>query len=156
MTTLLLLWSICVAAAQPTLEPLTWLAGDWVRDDGQTRSEEHWMPPSGDSMVGMFRLQEGGETKFVELLTIVVKGEHVALRIRHMTSELSIWQSEVDGPVVFTLASMSPSKAVFASPSDDVRELHLERLAANEMRVRLVFAEEGKVVDYPFTRVAKP
>ncbi len=147
------LLTIALAMASPSFDDLSWLAGQWLRVEDDSRAEEHWMAPSGDSMVGMFRLQnETGETVFVELLTIVRSGEHLALRIRHMTPELGIWESEKDGPVVYTLASITPDKAVFANPADDVRELIFEKLGPKQMRIRLVFAEPGKVVDYPFVR----
>ena len=62
----------CLAAALTAadLQSLAWLAGRWVNDDKGTLSEEIWSPPSGDAMMGTWRMVAGGKTRIYELLVL--------------------------------------------------------------------------------------
>ncbi|HQN07120.1 MAG TPA: DUF6265 family protein, partial [Thermoanaerobaculia bacterium] len=44
------------AAVAASLADVGWLSGKWVVENGETYSEEWWSAPSGDSMVGAWRL----------------------------------------------------------------------------------------------------
>ena len=64
----LVVWAFAVgASADPAaaagIGDLTWMAGRWVDDSGGDVSEETWLPPSGDCMVGMWRWVGGGKAK---------------------------------------------------------------------------------------------
>lgn len=51
------------------LEKLGWMAGCW-RTAGNEVTEEHWMAPSGGTMIGMSRTVRGGRTTGYEFLQI--------------------------------------------------------------------------------------
>ncbi len=138
--------------AKPQVTSLKWLQGHWVDIDEGRRADEHWGVPSGDSMVGMFRLQEAGITKFVELQTIVPEGRHLILRIRHMSAQLEPWKSEADGPLRYTSSKIREGEAVFDHATDKVKRIVYRRVGANGLLIRLIFREGRKVMDFKFTR----
>jgi len=59
--------------AKPTLAGLAWMAGHWVGGEGGDLSEETWLAPEGDSMLGMWRYVAGGKTRIFEILTITAE-----------------------------------------------------------------------------------
>jgi hypothetical protein len=53
------------------LSKLSWLAGSWVQKKDGVETEEHWIEPKGDLMLGVARtVRAGGKTSF-EFLRIV-------------------------------------------------------------------------------------
>ena len=54
-----------------TLEDVEWLAGSWTGSAFGERFEEVWNPPSAGSMVGLFKLYDGDEVSFYEILLII-------------------------------------------------------------------------------------
>lgn len=66
------------SATTPTLESLSWMAGHWRRAEGDERSEELWLPPAGDLMLGLGRSVAGGQTQFFEYLRIEARDGKIA------------------------------------------------------------------------------
>lgn len=91
---------------------LGWIAGHWVDESGGDLSEETWGPPSGDCLVGMWRLVIGGKAKLYELLTITAEPEGVVLRLRHFDRSGVGWEDK-EHPLVLKLVRSKQNEAVF-------------------------------------------
>jgi hypothetical protein len=100
------------AAVAASLADVAWLAGGWVVEKGETYSEEWWSAPSGDSMVGAWRLSLSGRAKLFELLTLMEEEGRVVLRIRHFDAKGVAWE-EKDRPLVLPLVEKGTRRAVF-------------------------------------------
>lgn len=106
------------AAVASSLADVGWLSGKWVVEDGGTYSEEWWSAPSGDSMVGAWRLSRSGRAKLFELLTLIEEEGHVVLRIRHVDAKGVAWE-EKDRPLVLPLVEKGAGRAVFEGPEGE-------------------------------------
>ncbi len=100
------------AAIAASLADVAWLSGGWVVEKGETYSEEWWSAPSGDSMVGAWRLSVSGRAKLFELLTLMEEEGHVILRIRHVDAKGVAWE-EKDRPLVLPLVEKGARRAEF-------------------------------------------
>lgn len=106
------------AAIAASLADVAWLSGGWVVETGETYSEEWWSAPSGDSMVGAWRLSQSGRAKLFELLTLVEEEGRVVLRIRHVDAKGVAWE-EKDRPLVLPLVEKGAWRAVFEGPEGE-------------------------------------
>lgn len=106
------------AAVAASLADVGWLSGKWVVENGETYSEEWWSAPSGDSMVGAWRLSRSGRAKLFELLTLMEEEGHVVLRIRHVDAKGVSWE-EKDRPLVLPLVEKGAGRAVFEGLEGD-------------------------------------
>ncbi|HRY44137.1 MAG TPA: DUF6265 family protein [Thermoanaerobaculia bacterium] len=100
------------AAIAASLADIAWLSGGWVVEKGETYSEEWWSAPSGDSMVGAWRLSISGRARLFELLTLMEEEGRVVLRIRHFDAKGVAWE-EKDRPLVLPLVEKGTRQAVF-------------------------------------------
>ncbi len=67
-----LLWSSMPAAAvKMDIQSLAWIAGCWQTTSGGTVVDEHWLPPRGDSMLGMSRTVRDGKLVGYELILLI-------------------------------------------------------------------------------------
>jgi hypothetical protein len=104
-----------VAGAEPpaaTIDDLAWIAGRWQGEALNGRFEETWNRPSGGTMVGMFKLVRDEGAAFYEILTIVPRGESLALRLKHFTADLVGWE-EKDQAIEFPLVKLTDREAYF-------------------------------------------
>lgn len=106
------------AAIAASLADVAWLSGGWVVETGETYSEEWWSAPSGDSMVGAWRLSVSGRAKLFELLTLREEEGRVVLRIRHVDAKGVAWE-ERDRPLVLPLVEKGERRAVFEGREGD-------------------------------------
>ena len=90
-----------------TVASLAWLAGCWRTADGV--SEECWMPPRAELMVGMHRDVREGRPPFYEALRIEVSGGEVVYVASPKGQETT----------TFSVESASGQKVVFANPTHD-------------------------------------
>ena len=95
-----------------SLDNLAWLAGVWEGPGFEGRVEEHWTAAQGESMVGMFRLVVAGQTRVVQLMTIVEQEPGVILSLNHFTPQLQRWEREKE-PLRFLLTELTEARAVF-------------------------------------------
>ncbi len=95
-----------------SVDPLSWLVGQWIGEDADQLIEEHWSTPQGEALMGMFRFIRAGEPRFYEFMTIAVEGQEVVLRIKHFNPGLTGWE-EKDESVIYPLVRADSGKAVF-------------------------------------------
>ncbi len=126
-----------------TLADLAWLAGNWIGEEGETTIQEHWSAAEGNSMMGMFRLVQGGQVVFYEFMSIEQEDAGPVLRIKHFDPGLVGWEEKADS-VVFHLQQIEDRRAVFQTHvdgqpeslvfvrEDDQLTLTLEKPAENQ------------------------
>ncbi len=95
-----------------TLENLAWLEGNWTGPGFEGTVEEHWSAPAGKSIVSLFRLVIAGQTRVLELRTLLEEEKAVILRLNHFTPALRRWEREQE-PLVYQLVGLTSSRAVF-------------------------------------------
>jgi hypothetical protein len=131
VTAALLLCSCATARPSPDapspLAPLAWISGTWVGGEAGTHLEESWSEAKGNSMLGGFRMLEGGAPQFYELMTLEREGEHTLLRLKHFGPGLVAWEEKDEAPT-FRLAAVTGSEATFENVgTDQVRRIRYER-----------------------------
>jgi hypothetical protein len=95
----------------PSLEPLAFLAGTWVHEEGPTAWEETWSTPTGDSMTGMTKQLDVEGTRLYEMQAIEVNdGGTPVLMIRHFGRGLEPSESERGGAATFPLSDLRIEK----------------------------------------------
>ena len=79
-----------------TLADVAWLVGSWTGTAFGQRFEAVWNPPSAGSMVGLFKLYEGDEVSFYEILLLIEEQESLAIRVKHFSAEFVAWEDKPD------------------------------------------------------------
>lgn len=81
----------------PSLEKLDWLAGCWGEESSARKTEEQWMTPLGNSMMGMSRTVADGKTVEFEYLRIEERdGRLVYTALPSGQKETTFTQTEID------------------------------------------------------------
>lgn len=116
---------LCLSVTAPAGEPpdtniiqLHWLAGHWVDSSEGNLSEETWVAPSGDCMVGMWRLVVNGKARVYELLTITQEEDSVVMRLRHFDRAGVGWEDK-EHPLLLRLTEMGTNMALFQGPGTE-------------------------------------
>ena len=95
------------------LDDLAWLVGSWLEKKPGVETEEHWIAPNGDVMLGVNRtVRESGKTSFE------------FLRIARTPTGISYFASPGGRPatefkLVETVQTESHKKVTFANPEHD-------------------------------------
>lgn len=76
------------------LSDLSFMMGLWQADWNGGMGEEHWSPPSGDSMIGTFRFVKDGKGRFYELMVIEQTTHGPVLRLKHFNAGLIGWEDK--------------------------------------------------------------
>ena len=129
-----------------TIDRLAWLSGCWARDEGGTGSEEHWMQPSGGTMLGMNRFVRYGQTVAFEFMRIY-ENEGKSLTLLASPSQQS--------SVSFELSTIGPSEVVFENPDHDFPHRIMYRLVKPGRllgRIEGISRGEYRTIDFPMTR----
>ncbi len=106
----------------PSLDDLVWLAGSWHGEGLGGELEEYWTLASGGTMLGVFRLVVDDKVRVIEYVLITQEEDRIAFRFKHFRTDYTTW--EEDGPLEFTLISVSEREAIFHS---DVSDQHAPR-----------------------------
>jgi len=65
-----------------TLEDVSWFVGSWTGDAFGSTFEEVWNPPSAGSMIGMWKLLDGDQVNFYELMLLVEEEGSLSIKVR--------------------------------------------------------------------------
>jgi hypothetical protein len=118
----------------PALAPVAWLTGAWVAGNvGEPRTEEHWIPPSGGSMIGVNRTTMEGRTVFFEYL-----------RIERAEDGGLVYLASPKGrqpATPFRMVDSSPGRVIFENPDHDYPQRITYR---RKGETRLVMRIEGE------------
>ena len=144
----LLLVAAAPAAAQD-VQSLSWLAGCWISTPGDRVVEEQWMPPRGDSMVGMSRSSRRDSLRGHEL--VVIRSGPSGLVYRAYPSG----QASAEFPLLET----APGRVVFEDPQHDFPQRIGYRLARPDSLLAWI---EGSMdgamrrIEFPYGRASCP
>jgi hypothetical protein len=70
-----LAFSASALAAPPRATDFKWISGCWGYDSGGSSYEEHWLAPSGNSLLGIAHRDADGFTRDFDYLRIVTSGD---------------------------------------------------------------------------------
>ena len=84
------------ARPHATLEDAAWLAGSWAGTAFGKSFEEVWNPPSAGSMVGFFKLLDGEQVSFYEIMLITVEDDTLSLKVKHFSADFTAWEDKPD------------------------------------------------------------
>ena len=130
----------------PSFEKLAWIAGCWQGQMGSGKTQEQWMKPEGDSMLGMSRTVVKGRTPFFEFPQIKRDGEDLVYIARPQGKE----------PTPFKLVKLNESAAVFENLQHDFpQRITYQRQIDGSLIATLEGEANGKAkrVDFPMQRV---
>lgn len=97
------------------LSQIAWLAGQWSGTGvNGNPAHEAWLPPSGDTMVGVF-VQENGEggLMFTEHMYLREVDGTITLSLKHFNPDLTGWE-ERDDMLTWRLLSLEHCAAYFS------------------------------------------
>lgn len=96
-------------APKPTIDVVSWLAGNWRLQRDGTVIDEQWMAPAGGGMIGMSRTVTDGEEDGFEFLQI------------RTTKEGLVYIARPSGQreTTFKLAMWSDRQVIFENPKHD-------------------------------------
>lgn len=97
---------------EATIKDIAWIAGHWEGEMFDGVAEEVWSPPSGNSMMGMYKLMKNGEVVFYEFLVIVMANNDPVLRLKHFDSDFNGWE-EKDKYIEFPFIKCSENEIEF-------------------------------------------
>lgn len=124
------------------LSQIEWVAGKWEGEALGGKFEEVWGKPSGNSIMGMFKLVRDGEVVFYEFITIVEEDDTLSLRLKHFDKSLVGWE-EKDKYVEFPFVSLSESELVFQG-------LRFKRIGDDQMQIRVKVKSDSEVQELEF------
>jgi hypothetical protein len=79
-----------------TLNDVSWLVGNWSGEAFGSTFEEGWNPPSAGSMIGFFKLMDGDDVAFYELLLLVEEEGSLSLKVKHFNADFTAWEEKAD------------------------------------------------------------
>lgn len=120
-----------------TLEDVAWLVGSWQGEAFGGTIEEYWHPPSGGTMMGLFKLMNGGENQFYEFMLLVEEEGSLVMKLKHFHPDLKGWE-EKDDYVSFPLVKVTEEGLYF-------RGLTFLRKGENEIQGYLALKSKGEV-----------
>lgn len=132
----------------PGLADFAFITGHWRGESGATVIEEVWLPAEGDAMHSIFRMVNGGKTRFTEFQSIEMTPEGPMLFLRHFHPRLVAWEDK-DGALRWSVESKAPNRVVFKQQGAETR-LEYARLG-DALTVTLI--KEGKRQPFEFKLV---
>jgi hypothetical protein len=99
-----------------TLADASWLVGSWTGTAFGQQFEEIWSEPSAGSMVGMFKLLDGEDVSFYELMLMTVDDGTLSLKVKHFNADFSAWEEKGDF-VDFRLVAFTENELHFSGIS---------------------------------------
>ena len=134
-------------ASGATIEELRWIAGCWKMEDGGKETEEQWMKPDGETMIGMSRTSAGGETMAFEFM-----------QIRQLETGEIVFLAQPSGQQAtsFTLRSWGKKEVVFENRTHDFPQRVIYRLRKDGSllgRIEGVRNGKSRAVEFPMRRV---
>jgi len=125
------------------LKSISWISGHWKGEAFGGITEEVWTPPTGGSMMCVFKLIVENQVEFYEIVTITEINESLLLQLKHFDRKLHGWE-EKDETVDFNLVKVTTDKVFFD-------EFTFERIGANEMNIYVIIDDHGKREEVKFS-----
>jgi len=139
-----------LVAAQETpseIDKLSWLKGCWGSDRDGRQITEHWLAPSGKTMLGISRTVAGGKTEEFEFMQIREDEE----------GKLSfIAKPSGQAETTFRLLRVAEREAVFENSAHDFPQRVIYRLKGDGSllgRIEGMSKGKEKAVEFPMQRI---
>lgn len=136
------------AMPEATVDQAAWLAGAWSGAAMNGTAIEVWTPPSGESMIGLFKYVEEGETVFSEIMTIIPTGSSITMRLKHFSADLTGWE-EKNEYQDFPLVKLDPDRLFFDG-------LTVQKTGANTITIYVATENEDGTfseLKFPYSRI---
>jgi len=139
---------IAVRSQTASVDTLGWMAGCWELNVPQRQMTiaEHWMRPSGGTLIGMSRTVRGGKTTGFEFIRIVTTGAGI---------EYVAKPSSNKEETAFKLVKSSANEVVFENLAHDFPQRIIYRnQAPDALAARIEGTQNGKLngMDIPMKR----
>lgn len=118
----------------PSLADLAWLAGHWVHQVEGRTSEEIWLPPTGNLMLGVNQTVHDGETRAFEFLRIE----------RRATGSVYLASPGGREPTPFTLIAHNDMTVTFENPEHDFPQRIIYRREGDRLHARIEGMADGE------------
>ncbi len=130
---------------EASLNDLAWLAGCWETDRGASYSQEQWMKPAGEIMIGMARNVKNGKTVEFEFLRIHKEQGRIYYTAKpsgQAETSFKLKSSTADGVVFEDLQHDFPQRIIYRQQPD------------GSLLARVEGERNGKLtgIDYHFKR----
>jgi hypothetical protein len=112
-----------------TLDDVAWLVGSWSGPAFGGTAEEVWGAPSAGSMLGFFKVINGDDVVFYELVVIVEEEGTLSLKVKHFNPDFSAWE-EKDEYITFRFIEANDNAIHFSGIS-------FYRISPDELHVYL-------------------
>ena len=112
-----------------TLDKLDWMVGYWKGDGFGGTVEELWMPRSGNSMSGVFRLFVDGEPVFTEYLLMLQTENEIIYKVKHFSADGKPWEEKeiwIDFPLIKITENKAEFKGLLFERTDDQLQIDIE------------------------------
>lgn len=117
------------------VDRLRWLTGCWQNRVGQTVTDEQWMAPAGQAMIGMSRTVSNERLRAWEALRIVTDSGRLVY----------VAQPQGGAPTRFVATAISDTLAVFENPAHDFpQRIAYVRVHADSVVARISAAKDGR------------
>ncbi len=95
------------------LKKISWISGSWKGEAFGGSFEEIWSEPSGNSMMGMFKLIKDDAIVFYEIMTISFDEEKgLSFQLKHFNADLTGWEEKKE-VLVFPLVKITKTEVRF-------------------------------------------
>ncbi|MBI9042424.1 DUF6265 family protein [Lutibacter sp.] len=115
------------------IQQVSWIAGYWLGEAFDGKTEEVWTNPLGNSMMGSFKLVVENVIQFYELCTISEENETLVFRLKHFHNDLKGWE-EKDEMIEAPLVKIENNKAYF-------HKFTFEKISETELNIYVLFEE---------------
>jgi|GEM_PF-251537 len=125
-----------------SLTEFAWLSGTWVGEAEDAFTEEHWMTPRGDVILGMNRVSGGAADGFFEVLRI----ENRPGGVYYLAGPTGRCP-----PTEFRLIEQSARRAIFENPKHDFPQRIEYKREGDAMIVRISGQQNGRAAESSWT-----
>lgn len=140
-----ILFTNCSWAAN-NIQDMQWLQGCWQAAGAETGSEEHWLAPAGDSMLGMGRTVRKSKTVAWEFMRIQENGGSLVF------TAIPSGKQEAS----FQLLSLEKQRVVFENPRPEFPQRVIYQLNADGSllgRIEGKMKDQEKGIDFPMQKI---
>ncbi len=123
-----------------TLDDVSWFVGSWSGAAFGGTAEEVWNPPSAGTMMGAFKVLNGDQVVFYELIILAEEEGSLSLKVKHFNADFSAWEEKKDY-VDFRLVKVEEDAVHFSG-------LSFYRINDDLLHVYIALNENGEVSEH--------
>ncbi len=127
------------------IDRVAWLQGCWIQSSPRRTIEEHWMPPRGNSMIGMGRTVRGDSLVEFEVVVVRERGSDLVYEA-HPSGQAS---------AEFVAESLGVASVVFANPTHDFpQRVGYRRVGADSLIgwIQGSMGGQDRKIEFPYSR----